>query len=217
MPTPAPLDLEALSLDDLKRLVVELLLRVAAQEDEIRALREENAHLKSLPKRPKLAPGGMDKATKPDKRAKVKAVRRQKRKARTGPRTPPATEERTLTVAVPPGSRHKGYETYTIQDLVLVPKVIRYRRERWRTPDGQEIVAPLPPEVSGHFGPGVVRFILMQHFQGQVTAERLLTQLRAIGVRISKGQIIALFEPRRICRRLVALSHAAMAAPSIWA
>ncbi|HEX3205640.1 MAG TPA: hypothetical protein VHQ68_05330, partial [Propionibacteriaceae bacterium] len=67
MPTPAPLDLEALSLDDLKRLVVELLLRVAAQEDEIRALREENAHLKSLPKRPKLAPGGMDKATEPDK------------------------------------------------------------------------------------------------------------------------------------------------------
>jgi hypothetical protein len=104
MPTPAPLDLEALSLDDLKRLVVELLLRVAAQEDEIGALREENAHLKSLPKRPKLAPGGMD--NEPDKRAK--AARRQKRKARTGPRTPPATEERTLTVAVPPGSRHKG-------------------------------------------------------------------------------------------------------------
>ena len=24
-------------------------------------------------------------------------------------------------------------------------------------------------------------------------------------------------EPRRICRRLVALSHAAMAAPSVWA
>jgi hypothetical protein len=90
MPTPAPLDLEALSLDDLKRLVVELLLRVAAQEDEIRALREENAHLKSLPKRPKLAPGGMD--NEPDKRAKLKAARRQKRKARTGPRTPPRSE-----------------------------------------------------------------------------------------------------------------------------
>src|SRR3954469_11568834 len=192
MPPPAPLDLEALSLDDLKRLVVELLLRVAAQEDEIRALREENAHLKSLPKQPKLAPGGMDKATEPDKRAKVKAARRQKRKARTGPRTPPATEERALTVAVPPGSRHKGYETYTLQDLVLVPKVIRYRRERWRTPDGQEIVAPLPPEVSGHFGPGIVRFVLMQHVQGQVTVERLRAQLNGLGVRISKGQIVTL-------------------------
>ena len=94
MPTPAPLDLEALSLDDLKRLVVELLLRVAAQEDEIRALREENAHLKSLPKRPKLAPGGMDKATEPDKRAKLKAARA--RSARLAPgrarRRPPRSE-----------------------------------------------------------------------------------------------------------------------------
>ena len=32
----------------------------------------------------------------------------------------------------------------------------------------------------------------MQHVQGQVTAERLLTQLLSLGVRISKGQIIAL-------------------------
>jgi hypothetical protein len=34
------------------------------------------------------------------------------------------------------------------------------------TPGGQEIVAPLPPEVTGQFGPGVVRFILMQHWTG---------------------------------------------------
>jgi len=33
----------------------------------------------------------------------------------------------------------------------------------------------------------VVRFVLMQHVQGQVTAERLLTQLLSLGVRISKG------------------------------
>ncbi len=66
--------------------------------------------------------------------------------------------------------------------------MIRYRRERWVTPDGQEIIAPLPEAVNGHFGPGVVRFVLMQHVQGQVTAERLL--LLSLG--ISKGQIIAL-------------------------
>jgi hypothetical protein len=52
-------------------------------------------------------------------------------------------------------------------------------------------VAPLPPEVTGHFGPGVVRYVLMQHFQGQVTVERLLGQLRALGLRISKGEILA--------------------------
>jgi len=79
-----------------------------------------------------------------------------------------------------------------VQDLILAPQVIRFRRERWVTPDGQEIVAPLPPEVSGHFGPGIVRYVLMQHVQGQVTVERLLAQLKGLGVRISKGQIVAI-------------------------
>jgi hypothetical protein len=102
------------------------------------------------------------------------------------------TEERTLTVEVPPGSRRRGFEPFTVQDLILAPQVIRFRRERWVTPDGQEVVAPLPPEVRGHFGPGVVRFVLMQHIQGQVTVERLLGQLTALGLCICKGQIIAL-------------------------
>jgi hypothetical protein len=30
--------------------------------------------------------------------------------------------------------------------------VVRYRRERWLTPDGETIVAPLPGGISGHFG-----------------------------------------------------------------
>src|SRR5438270_795042 len=114
-----------------------------------------------------------------------------------GRRTPPATEERVLTVAAPPGSRRKGYQPYTVQDLVLAPRVVRYRRERWVTPDGRELVAPLPPEVAGHFGPGVVRYVLMQHVQGQVTVERLLVQLRALGIRIAKGQLVALLTARK--------------------
>jgi hypothetical protein len=102
------------------------------------------------------------------------------------------TEERTLVIEAPAGSRRRGFEPFTVQDLILAPQVIRFRRERWVTPDGQEIVAPLPPEVSGHFGPGIVRYVLMQHVQGQVTVERLLAQLNGLGVRISKGQIITI-------------------------
>ena len=158
MPSPPPIDLDALSLDDLQRLVVELLVRVTALEEENRALRDELAQARKVPQRPKLAPGGMDKATEPDKRATVKAARRHKRKGRGGKRTPPATEEQTLTVAVPPGSRRKGYEPDTVQDLTLTPRVIRYRRERWVTPDGQEIIAPLPEAVTGQLAP--LRFAL---------------------------------------------------------
>src|SRR6476660_5087174 len=185
MSSPPLPDPDALSAAGLKRLVVQLLARVAALEEENRRLREENARLKKLPKRPRLAPGGMDRATGPA------GARRRRRTGRGGKRTPPATEERVLTVAAPPGSRRKGYQPYTVQDLVLSSRVVRYRRERWLTPDGRELVAPLPPEVTGHFGPGVVRYVLMQHIQGQVTVERLLGQLRALGLRISKGEILA--------------------------
>jgi hypothetical protein len=192
MMAPPLSDLDALSLDELKELVVELLVRVSAQEEEIRQLREENARLKDLPKKPKLASGGMDQATEPERSAESPARRRPRGQRQSGPRTPPVTEERTLTVEVPPGSRRRGFEPFTVQDLILTPQVIRFRRERWVTPEGQEVVAPLPPEVRGHFGPGVVRFVLMQHIQGQVTVERLLGQLTALGLCISKGQIIAL-------------------------
>src|SRR4051794_40182658 len=191
MPTP-PLDLDTVSLEDLKKLVVQLLVEVTALREENQQLRAETARLKALPKKPKLAPGGMDKASEPDKRARTEQARRQRRKRQSGRRTPPVTEERTLVVEAPAGSRRRGFEPFTVQDLILVPQVIRFRRERWVTPDGQEIVAPLPPEVSGHFGPGIVRYALMQHVQGQVTVERLRAQLRGLGVRISKGQIITL-------------------------
>src|SRR6186713_2263226 len=192
MSVPPLRDLDALSLDELKKLVVQLLVRVSAQDEEIQQLRAENGRLKALPKKPKLAPGGMDKAMEPDKRARTKQARRQRRKRQSGRRTPPVTEERTLVVEAPAGSRRRGFEPFTVQDLILTPQVILFRRERWVTPDGQEITAPLPPEVTGHFGPGIVRFVLMQHIQGQVTVERLLTQLNGLGVRISKGQIITI-------------------------
>ena len=192
MSVPPLPDLDALSLDELKKLVVQLLVEVTALREENQQLRAENARLKDLPKKPKLAPGGMDKATEPDKRARTKQARRQRRKRQSGRRTPPVTEERTLVVEAPAGSRRRGFEPFTVQDLILTPQVIRFRRERWVTPEGQEITAPLPPEVSGHFGPGIVRYVLMQHVQGQVTVERLLAQLKGLGVRISKGQIVTI-------------------------
>src|SRR6188768_1211847 len=189
---PTPLDLDAVSLEDLKKLVVQLLVEVTALREDNQQLRAENARLKDLPKKPKLAPGGMDKATEPDKRARTREARRQRRKRQSGRRTPPVTEERTLVVEAPAGSRRRGFEPFTVQDLILTPQVIRFRRERWVTPEGQEITAPLPPEVTGHFGPGIVRFVLMQHIQGQVTVERLLAQLKGLGVRISKGQLVTI-------------------------
>src|SRR3954453_1268659 len=81
MSSPPLPDLDALSADGLKRLVARLLARVVALEEENRQLCDENARLKDLPKRPKLAPGGMDRATEPASRA---GARRRRRTGRGG-------------------------------------------------------------------------------------------------------------------------------------
>ena len=68
------------------------------------------------------------------------------------------------------------------------PHVIRTRRERWLTPHGETLVAPLPRGIVGHFGPQMRRFVLAQYHRGQITVERLTRLLRDLRVDISKRQ-----------------------------
>ena len=75
---------------------------------------------------------------------------------------------------------------------LIRPHVTHFRCERWQSPDGKVITAPLPAGVSGHFGPELRRFVLAQYHQGQVTVPRLLALLQALGIVISKRQLMRL-------------------------
>ena len=103
-----------------------------------------------------------------------------------------AIEDQVLTADVPAGSRFKGYENFLIQDLVLRPVAIRYRRERWVTPDGRTVVAPLPPGIDGHFGPELRRFVLARYIRARSLCRGWWQLLEAIGIEVSKRQVVRL-------------------------
>jgi hypothetical protein len=106
------------------------------------------------------------------------------------------TTEVVVKAVPPPGSRFKGYQDILVRELTLTPAVVRYRRERWATPSGETVLAPLPAGIVGGFGPGLRRFLLVAHAQGQVTTERLVALLAGIGIEISKRQVVRLLTSR---------------------
>jgi Transposase IS66 family len=183
-----PADLDRFSHADLKSLVLKLLEEVAALQRTVAAQRDEIARFKGGSARPNIKPSGMDKATEP-KPPMAGGEPRSK-----GSKTSKLSihEERTVKVAAPRGSRFKGYSNFVVQDLVIRPHVVNFRRERWQMPDGGMVMAPLPSGFHGHFGPELRRFVLAQYHQGQVTVPRLLALLRALGIVISKRQVVRL-------------------------
>jgi hypothetical protein len=183
-----PAELDGLSAVELKALVIALLSKVAELERTISALRDENARLKGLSRRPALKPSGMEAGSM----AKPQRGRGKRRSG--GKKTAQRVihEDRVVKMTVPAGSRFKGYEDFVVQELVLRAHVVRYRRERWQTVAGTTITAPLPAGIIGHFGPELRRFVLAQHHQCQVTVRRLAVQLRAVGIDVSRRQVMRL-------------------------
>jgi hypothetical protein len=183
-------NLEDLSAAELRSLAVSLLGTVAQLEAKVAALTEENARLKGLKGRPNLKPSGMEKGTDAAS-APSGGTGRPKRR---DPRPPKSArlivdEDRVVPLSPQPGWRFKGFKVYTVQDLVIETRVVRYWRPCYRTPEGRLVIAPLPAEVTGHFGANLVRYLLTQHYQCRVTMPLLQHQLNDLGILISAGQI----------------------------
>src|SRR4051794_19766437 len=202
MSPPDSAPLETLSLAELRELVGTLVAKVAdlgtanaALKAENQALRDEVARLKGLPPRPPSRPSGMERATGGAGPGKGGSKRSRRRRGAKRDRDA-VTAEMVVKAAPPPGSRFKGYQDLLVRELTLTPAVVRYRRERWLTPTGEAVLAPLPAGIVGGFGPGLRRFLLVAHAQGQVTTERLASLLAGIGIEISKRQVVRLLTSR---------------------
>jgi len=160
---------------------------------EHQAVKDELARYKKLPPRPPQKPSGMERATD-GVAVGAERTKRERSTRRRGSNLDKLKIDRTVVVKAdaPAGSRFKGFEDIVIQDVAFHPLVTCYRRERWLTPDGQTVVAPLDPGIIGGYGANLHRLILMLHFQGQMTCERILALLNGAGVVISKRQVVRL-------------------------
>ena len=176
-------------------LVVALLAIIRLQHEQIQALKDETARLKGETPRPKIKPstlepgtGSKDKGGDTARGKRPGSAKRSKRGALEIHETVVLKAER-----VPSGSTFKGYQDYTVQGVVLKAHTILYRRERWDTPAGESIVAPLPHQVQalggGHFDHSLNGFVLYQSHHAQVTQPLILEQLRELGIDISAGQV----------------------------
>ena len=181
--------------EELSPLVAELLDICCLQQElilslqeQIQILRDEIARLKNQKPKPKIKPSNLE--NRPDKKKKKQESGK---RPGSGKRNKDLTIHKTIDVRadnVPEGSRFKGYDYFTVQDIVIRPHNTLYRLERWQTPSGDYIVGKLPKELGGsHFGSILVSFILYQYYHAHVTQPLIREELLEFGVDISAGQI----------------------------
>lgn len=156
-------------------------LKVVVQEQ-----RDEINRLKNMPKRPKFRKSGGNPKSRSGKPGNNVD------KSSPGNDLAPKKITQEIIVSaldVPPGSRFKGYQDYTVQELELIPKDITYRLEVWQTPDGTVIRGILPPEAQGsHFG-HQLRALTHNLYALGMTEPGLFEFLTSSNIDISEGQV----------------------------
>jgi hypothetical protein len=182
----------------LLRLIAEQQRTIEEQRRRIEHLEEEIDRLKGLPAKPKRKPqpsplndpSGPPSATDTQKKPTKKdgkrpgSAKRSKTRALTIHETVPLFLD-----GLPERSKFLGYEDFTVQDLVVEPHNTKYRRARYQLPDGTFRTAPLPEDVTSHFGPTLRQYALYQHFHNHVTQPLLHEELLELGVDISAGAV----------------------------
>jgi len=167
------------------------------QTEEIARLKDDINILKGEKKRPVFKPSKLDKQTDKQNQSKDSdqdsgnpPKKKRAKKSKTAQLTIHQDKVIKPDAPIPEGSRFKGYRDFVVQDLHIEVQNIRYRLERWDTPDKKTLTGTLPSSLNNqHFGPHLISYILYQYHHCQTTQPLLLEQLREWGIDISAGQI----------------------------
>ncbi|NER98997.1 MAG: transposase [Symploca sp. SIO1B1] len=197
--TPIP-QIPDTELSDQEALLLQLLRE---REEYIEQLKNEIDRIKGHKGKPKIKPSRLEPKKKAlqqheDKQDSGSELLRQKKKRpgsskRHKTACLPIHETRIIqpTTEIPTGSEFKGYQDYTVQELIIKPHNIRYRLAIWKTPTGSYIKGHLSPQVrvQGHFGPTLKSYLLYQYHHCHVPQPLLLKQMYDWGIELSAGQL----------------------------
>jgi hypothetical protein len=185
--------------EELLRFIEQLQTIVQQQQQRIELLEEEIRRLKGVPEAPKRPPqsSSLNDSSGPPS---TSAEKKKKSNTPDGKRPGSAKRSKTRDLVIhedvplpldnlPDGAKFLGYQDFTVQDLKFEPHNTRYRRCRYQLPDGTIGTAPLPTDVTSHFGSTLHQYVLYQHFHNHVTQPLLHEELLELGVDISAGQV----------------------------
>lgn len=92
--------------------------------------------------------------------------------------------------SIPENAKFNGYRNYDVQELIIKRHNIRFQLAEYITEEGKTVVGEIPTEYQGrHYGPGLVCYVMYQHYQCRVPQPLIYEQLREWGIEISTGQV----------------------------
>jgi Transposase IS66 family len=173
--------------EEQRKLIDKLSKQLQNQKERIEQLETELRAKKKLKGKPKLSASLLnqpeEKEQKSDKRAgSAKSSKKSNFEI---------DEEITIQPnSIPEDAKFNGYRNYDVQELIIKRHNIRFQIAEYVTIDGKTVVGELPTEYQGrHYGPGLVCYVMYQHYQCRVPQPLIYEQLREWGIDISTGQV----------------------------
>ena len=192
--SPAETNTPATEVEGLRRLVEEqrklidkLSKQLQNQKERIEQLEAELRAKKKLKGKPKLSASLLNQPESEEKKADKRAGSAKESKKSNFE----IDEEITIQPnSLPENAKFNGYRNYDVQELIIKRHNIRFQIAEYITVDGKTVVGELPTEYQGrHYGPGLVCYVMYQHYQCRVPQPLIYEQLREWGIDISTGQV----------------------------
>ena len=173
--------------EEQRKLIEKLSKQLASQKTRIEQLEAELLAKKKLKGKPRLSASILNQPESLEPKPEKRAGSDKKSKKSSFE----IDEEITIQPEIiPENAKFNGYRSYDVQELIIKRHNIRFELAEYITEDGTTVVGELPKEYQGrHYGPGLVCYVMYQHYQCRVPQPLIYEQLREWGIDISTGQV----------------------------